>query len=162
MTINYGHEYRKFAREQKEQREFFRSVGMSEQAIAEIEAFDKEEFLRTLAYKRNTQPLEKLNAFGKDDESNSPLFDKFSYELTVTIDTYKPPNRYGWKDEIENPLFIKAIGELSEEQIELITLIVFEERDQGEIADILGITQGAISQRFTTIKKIFQRIFEKT
>ena len=107
MTINYGHEYRKFAREQKKQREYFRSVGMTEEAIAEIEAFDKEEFLRTLAYKRNTQPLETLNAFGKDDESNSPLFDKFSYELTVTIDTYKPPNRYGWKDEIENPLFIK-------------------------------------------------------
>ena len=156
MKINYGHEYRKFAREQKEQREYFRSVGMTEEAIAEIEAFDKEEFLRTLAYKRNTQPLETLNAFEKDDESNSPLYDKFSYELTVTIDTYKPRTRYGWIDEIENPLLLNAIRELTQEQIEIITMLVFDEREQDEIAKILGINQSSVSRRIATIKKFFK------
>lgn len=156
MKINYGHEYRKFAREQKEQREYFRSVGMTEEAIAEIEAFDKEEFLRTLAYKRNTQPLETLNAFDKDDESNSPLYDKFSYELTVTIDTYKPRTRYGWIDEIENPLLLNAIRELTQEQIEIITMLVFDEREQDEIAKILGINQSSVSRRIATIKKFFK------
>jgi len=158
MTINYGHEYRKFAREQKEQREFFRSVGMSEEAIAEIEAFDKEEFLRTLAYKRNTQPLETLNAFDKNDESNSPLYDKFSYELTVTIDNYKPQTRYGWIDEIENPLLLEAIRELTQEQIEIITMLVFDECEQDEIAKKLGINQSSVSRRIATIKKIFKEI----
>lgn len=158
MTINYGHEYRKFAREQKEQREFFRSVGMSEEAIAEIEAFDKEEFLRTLAYRRNTQPLETLNAFGKDDESNSPLFEKFSYELTVTIDTYKPYARYGWIEEIENPLLLKAIKELTEEQIELVTLLFIEGYSNNETAQIMGLSPQATTNRVTRIKKIFKEI----
>ena len=67
-----------------------------------------------------------------------------------------------WIDQIENPKVLEAIRHLTEEQLELLTLLVFEERDQGEIAEILGITQGAISQRFATIKKIFQRIFEET
>lgn len=162
MKLNYGYEYAKFRAEQKKQREYYLSLGMAEEAIAEIEKFDKEEFLSRLRYMEHTQSLSVLNGEGNDDDSTSPLYEKFADRLTVTIDTYKQPNRYGWKDEIENPLFLKAIEELSEEQIELITLIVFEERDQGEIADILGITQGAISQRFATIKKIFQRIFEET
>ena len=157
MKINYGHEYRKFAREQKEQREFFRSAGMSEEALAEIEAYDKEEFLRTLAYKRNTQPLEALNAFGKDDESNSPLFEKFSYELTVTIDTYKPYSRYGWIEEIETPELYAAVVALSSIDKEILTLYAFEGHTQDEIETMLGITQQAISKRINKFKKIFER-----
>ena len=162
MKINYGYEYAKFRAEQKKQREYYLSVGMSEEAIAEIEKFDKQEFLRELAYKRNTIPLDALTPFEKDDESKNPLYDKNFYRLTVSIETDRPQTRNGWIDQIENPKVLEAIRHLTEEQLELLTLLVFEERDQGEIAEILGITQGAISQRFATIKKNFQRIFEET
>ena len=162
MKINYGSEYATFRAEQKKQREYYLSVCMSEEAIAEIEKFDKQEFLRELAYKRNTIPLDALTPFEKDDESKNPLYDKNFYRLTVSIETDRPQTRNGWIDQIENPKVLEAIRHLTEEQLELLTLLVFEERDQGEIAEILGITQGAISQRFATIKKIFQRIFEET
>ena len=109
MKINYGYEYAKFRAEQKKQREYYLSVGMSEEAIAEIEKFDKQEFLRELAYKRNTIPLDALTPFEKDDESKNPLYDKNFYRLTVSIETDRPQTRNGWIDQIENPKVLEAI-----------------------------------------------------
>ena len=156
MKLNYGYEYAKFRAEQKKQREYYLSVGMTEEAIAVIEKFDKEEFLSRLRYMEHTQPLSVLNGDGLDDDSTSPLYEKFYDRLTVTIETYKPRSRYGWIDEIENPRLLDAIRQLTQEQIEIITLLVFDECEQDEIAKIIGINQSSVSRRIATIKKIFK------
>ena len=156
MKLNYGYEYAKFRAEQKKQREFYLSVGMTEEAIDEIEKFDKQEFLRELAYKRNTIPWDLTTPFETDDESKNPLYEKNFYQLTVTIESELPQTRSGWIDQIDNPHLIEAIQKLSEEQIEIVTLLVFDECEQEEIAKILGINQSSVSRRITTIKKIFE------
>ena len=51
---------------------------------------------------------------------------------------------------------------LTPSQKQVLGLLLVDGLQTTEIAEILGITQGAISQRFATIKKIFQRIFEET
>ena len=158
MKLNYGYEYAKFRAEQKKQREYYLSLGMAEEAIAEIEKFDKEEFLRELAHKRNTIAWDLTTPFEKDDESKNPLYERNFYQLTVTIDTYKPQTRYGWIDEIENPLIYKAIQQLSDEQLELITLMAFDDLNQVEIALILGITKQAVNNRLARIQKKFKEI----
>ena len=160
MKLNYGYEYAKFRAEQKKQREYYLSVGMSEETIAEIEEFDKQEFLRELAYKRNTIPWDITTPFETDDESKNPLYERNFYQLTVSIESNLPPTRYGWIEQIENPQMIDAINQLTKEQIEIITLLVFDEREQEEIAKILGINQSSVSRRIATIKKIFKEFLK--
>jgi len=160
MKINYGYEYAKFRAEQKKQREYYLSLGMAEEAIKEIEKFDKEEFLRELAYKRNTIPWDITTPFETDDESKNPLYERNIEKLTVTIDTYCSSERHGWIEEIENPLLLKAIHQLTYDQIELITLLVIEERTNNEAAQIMGLSAQATTNRMTRIKKIFKEILE--
>ncbi len=160
MKLNYGYEYAKFRAEQKKQREYYLSLGMAEEAIAEIEKFDKEEFLSRLRYMEHTQSLSVLNGEGNDDDSTSPLYEKFYDRLTVTIESYKPRTRYGWIDEIENPQLLQAVKNLTNGQIELLTLIAFEDCGKQEASALLGISPSAVSKRLKRIKKKFQGIFE--
>lgn len=159
MTINYGYEYKKFEQEQEEQRIYYLSLGMSEEAIAVIADFDKQEFLRGLAYKRNTIPLDITTPFETDDESKNPLYEKNIEKLTVTIDTYTVKPRYGWVDELENPQLIKIVRQLTESQLELITLVAIEGYKKQQVGLILGISPSAVSKRLGRIRKKFQGNF---
>lgn len=160
MTINYGYEYKKFEKEQEEQKVYYLSLGMSEEAVETIAAFDKEAFLSRLRFMKHTQPLSVLNGDGNDDESTSPLFEKFIDRLSVTIDTYRERDRYGWIEELENPLTIKVVKRLTSDQIELLTLIAIEGYSQKEAGLIIGINQSNVSRRFSKIQKIFDEVFE--
>ena len=57
-------------------------------------------------------------------------------------------------EDIDNPELSRKIKELSEEDIRLITLLVYEKYTQKEVAELLGITQGAVSMRYTKLKKM--------
>lgn len=56
----------------------------------------------------------------------------------------------------------EAIDKLKPAQKEIIMMSYFEGKTQEEIAEILGITQGAVSQRLTTAEKNLKKLFEKT
>ena len=56
----------------------------------------------------------------------------------------------------------EAIDKLKPAQKEIIMMSYFEGKTQQEIAEILGITQGAVSQRLTTAEKNLKKLFEKT
>lgn len=56
----------------------------------------------------------------------------------------------------------EAIDKLKPAQKEIIMMSYFEGKTQEEIAEILGITQGAVSQRLTTVEKNLKKLFEKT
>ena len=84
------------------------------------------------------------------------MLNKFFDELTVTIDSSSEQSRYWWIEEIDNPKLAETIKTLSPEQIELLTLVVIDGYGQTEIAEIMGVSQSAISQRFSTIKKILK------
>lgn len=157
MKTNYGYEYAKFRAEQKKQRENYLSLGMAEEAIEEIEKFDKEEFLRTLAYKRNTISFDLTTPFETNDESKNPLYKRNIDKLTVTIETYRSNDRYEWIEQIENPEMYSVVIALSPIEKEILTLYVFEGLTQEKIKLILGITQQAISKKIKKIKKKFER-----
>lgn len=55
----------------------------------------------------------------------------------------------------------EAIDKLKPAQKEIIMMSYFEGKTQEEIAEILGITQGAVSQRLTTAEKNLKKLFEK-
>ncbi len=157
MSWNNAYERRKFESKQKKQAEEYRSLGMTEEQIMMMYEFDLEQFKSDRRHNEHTQPLQ-VETFGENDadESDNSLLKCFFDELTCTIEDSGECSRYWWIDEINNSGLAKAIKGLSENQIELLTLMVIDGYNQAEIATIMRISQSAISQRISTIKKILK------
>ena len=157
MCWNDGYERRKFEARQKKQAEEYRALGMTEEQIKEMYEFDLEQYKSDRRYHMHTQPFTSSDFDdGEDDDSESTLLNKFFDELTLTIDSRSEQSRYWWIEEIDNTKLAETIKTLSPEQIELLTLVVIDGYGQTEIAEIMGVSQSAISQRSSTIKKILK------
>ena len=128
---------------------------MTEEQIKEMYEFDLEQYKSDRRYHMHTQPFTSSDFDdGENDDSESTLLNKFFDELTLTIDSRREQSRYWWIEEIDDPKLAETVKTLSPEQIELLTLVVIDGYGQTEIAEIMGVSQSAISQRFSTIKKI--------
>ena len=76
--------------------------------------------------------------------------------MTTSIEESGNKSRYWWFEEIDNPDLVRNIKSLSTEQLELLTLVVIDGYGQAEIADLMKVSQSAISQRIATIRKILK------
>lgn len=159
MPWNNGYERALFEKEQKRLAEEYRAAGMTEEDIHIMYLFDLDTFNNNRRHREHTQQFPE-NVFGDVDEGTSPLNDKFLIEMSTTLEQSEYKERYWWIEDIDNPELSRKIKELSEEDIRLITLLVYEKYTQKEVAELLGITQGAVSMRYTKLKKILG-IFQK-
>ena len=157
MSWNNAYEKRKFEEKQKKQAEKYRALGMTEEQIKEMYEFDYAQFKSERRFHMHTQSFEP-DKFDDDEDDNEKLsiVEKFQDVLATTQDDSTDKSRYWWIEEIENPVFTKALKKLSQDQIELLSLIVADGYGQAEMAGILNVSQSAISQRLATIKKIFK------
>ena len=157
MSWNDGYERKMFAKRQKKQAEEYRALGMTEEQIQAMYEFDLEQFKSERRHRMHTQPLQ-VEEFEENDadESDNTLLNEFFDELTCTIETSGDKSRYWWVEEIENPDLVRSIRSLSTEQLELLTLVVIDGYGQVEIAELMKVSQSAISQRLATIKKILK------
>ena len=157
MSWNNAYEKRKFEEKQKKQAEKYRALGMTEEQIKEMYEFDYAQFKSERRFQMHTQSFEP-DKFDADEDDNEKLsiVEKFQDVLATTQDDSADKSRYWWIEEIDNPVFTKALKKLSQEQIELLSLIVADGYGQAEMAGILNVSQSAISQRLATIKKIFK------
>ena len=157
MSWNDGYERKMFAKRQKKQAAEYRALGMTEEQIKEMYEFDLEQFKSERRHRMHTQPLQ-VEEFEENDadESDNTLLNEFFDELTYTIETSGDKSRYWWVEEIDNPVLIRNIKNLSIEQLELLTLVVIDNYGQAEIAELMKVSQSAISQRLATIKKILK------
>ena len=157
MSWNDGYERKMFAKRQKKQAEEYRALGMTEEQIQAMYEFDLEQFKSERRHRMHTQPLQVEEFEETDaDESDNTLLNEFFDELTCTIETSGDKSRYWWVEEIDNPVLIRNIKNLSIEQLELLTLVVIDNYGQAEIAKLMKVSQSAISQRLATIKKILK------
>ena len=157
MSWNDGYERKKFEAKQKKLAEEYRKAGMTEEQIKAMYEYDFEQFKSDRTYRMHTQALQVEEFDELDaDESDNALIKHFENELTTSIEDGEH-SRYWWIEEIENPVFTKALKKLSQEQIELLSLIVADGYGQAEMAGILNVSQSAISQRLATIKKILKK-----
>ena len=108
MAYNYAREKRKFDAEWKRKASWYRKEGMREEDLAEMYRFDLAQFNRDRAYENRRSPLE-----GSCDS------------LCLQPDR-KGTGRYGWLDEISDPDLSIRLRELSEGDLELITLVVVD------------------------------------
>ena len=155
MGKNYAIERAKFERQQRQQAELYRKLGMDEKQIQTMYEFDLATFRSDWRYEKHTQGLA-ASSFGDgtQDESKSALFEKFLVQLSVQPDDGH--SREWWVEEIENPQLARALKGLSKSDLEFITRIVIEKATQMELTEELGISQQAVSKKWRKMKKILK------
>lgn len=153
MSWNDAYERRKFKENQKKQAAEYRALGMTEEQIQAMYEFDLEQFRSDRRFYSHTQPLTASDFVeGKEDESESTLLLKFFDELTVTIDNCGEKSRYWWVDEIGDDDLLSGVKYLTQQQIEILTLIVFENYSQKEAAEKMGIPYRSFKRKIQEIK----------
>lgn len=157
MCWNDGYERRKFEARQKKQAEEYRALGMTEEQIKAMYEFDLEQYKSDRRYYSHAQSFVP-DDFDEDEDDDEKLsiFDKFKDVLTTSIEESGNKSRYWWFEEIDNPDLVRNIKSLSTEQLELLTLVVIDGYGQAEIAELMKVSQSAISQRIATIRKILK------
>jgi RNA polymerase sigma factor (sigma-70 family) len=153
MEWNDGKERSKFEREQRQLRKQYLAAGMSEEQIKEAYEFDLEWYK---SRRREAAHTQKLDVDTGDDECLDLLLSKYIENFSVN-DEYFTSSRYGWIETITNINFIKALNCLTADELELITKLIVDELSQQEIAELLCISQQAISKKIKKIKKIFEK-----
>lgn len=155
MGKSYAIERAKFERQQRQQAEQYRKLGMDEEHIQTMYEFDLATFRSDWRYEKHTQGLA-ASSFGDNtqDDSKSALFEKFLVQLSVKPDDGH--SREWWVEEIENPQLALALKGLSKSDLEFITRIVIEKATQMELSEELGISQQAVSKKWRKMKKILK------
>lgn len=155
MGKNYAIERAKFERQQRQQAELYRKLGMDEEQIQTMYEFDLATFRSDWRYEKHTQGFA-ASSFGDgtQDDSKSALLEKFLALLSVQPDDGH--SREWWVEEIENPQLALALKGLSKSDLEFITRIVIEKATQMELSEELGISQQAVSKKWRKMKKILK------
>ena len=159
MTFNYGAERKKFEKNWAETEVIYRKHGMSESAIREMREYDWDLFKAARIEAIHSQDI----GFQMDEEDDtdmmeSPLLMKFLDQFTSQYDTHGSHNRHWWLEELSDPRFVAALPRLTEDDKELLTLIVVEGYTQEECAVKLHISQRGISYR---MQAVFGKFTEK-
>ena len=154
MSWNNGYERRKFEAWQKKQAEEYRALGMSEEQIQIMYEFDLEQFRSERICRIHTQSFLPED-FDEDEDDNEKLsiFEKFREVLTTSIEDSYCKSRYWWIEEIEDEELAGRVRKLTSEEIEILTLVVFDGYSQVESAKKMGIPYRTFKHKMQKIKK---------
>ena len=120
-------------------------------AIECIKAYDWAWFCSQRVYHNRIQnlPAESFD----ETIGQSTLFQKFSSLSKEPLHEELFYGRLAWVNSIEDPQLYRGLKRLSTYDLELLTLIVFEGYKKSEVAEKLGCSRSAITQRMKKIKK---------
>ena len=149
MSFNNGNERRKLNAKWEQLRVQYREAGMSEEAIQAMYEFDLGVLNSERAYDANTVAV----CDGEDDVDTRKTADLKQYEAAITVtDTYhETKSCFGWIGEIENERLLSALEKLSEDDLKLLTLYVYEGYSTVELSKAYGIAHQNISKRIIKI-----------
>lgn len=152
MAFNYAKEKREFDSEWEKLRSEYETAGMSPGEIEALHRFDWDWFCSRRRFINHTQNLPKERPSGEDSRENSRLIRKFT-ALSVNPEQTLCGSRYSWVEEIEDAVLWSKIRRLSQEDLELLTLLAMEGYTQTEVAQMRGCSQNAVSKKYIRIKK---------
>ena len=149
MSFNNGNERRKLNAKWEQLRVEYREAGMSEEAIQAMYEFDLGVLNSERAYDANTVAV----CDGENDVDARKASDLKQYETATTVtDTYRETkSRFTWIGEIENERLLAALESLSEDDLKLLTLYVYEGYTEIEISKVFNVSQPAIHKRIMKI-----------
>lgn len=155
MGFNYSKEKFIFDREWEKLREQYQKVEMSEKAIQELYEFDWSWFRMRRNYENRVQAMPEENIDEKNAETRSNLFQRFT-SLSTSFNEMELTGRYAWIDTISDDTLFEKLKDLSDDELELLTLLAIEGYTQREIARKMHCSQNAISKRLIKIKRILK------
>ena len=155
MGFNYSIEKFIFDKEWEKLREQYQKVGMNEKAIQELYEFDWSWFRMRRNYENRVQAMPEEEINEQNAETRSNLFQRFA-SLSTSFDEMELSGRYAWIDTISDYALSRKLRDLSDHELELLTLLALEGYTQREIARKMHCSQNAISKRLIKIKRILK------
>ena len=150
MGFNYGLEKKNFDSQWAVTRKQYEDAGMSREAIQAMYDYDCSVFNATRAYQNHTQEIA-APSFEQSEESYSPLMNKYQEAISVTDHYCETNSRFAWIGEIEDENLLSALEKLSDEDLELLTLYIYEGYSTVELSKAYGIAHQNISKRIIKI-----------
>lgn len=164
MGFNYGKERYRTEKEFARFAKTCREAGMPEGAIAEMYRYDREALNSDRRYYAHTQPFDDAVFSCGDDEGyeegRSPLYKNCLEQCSVQLEIHYS-GRYGWLEDIDTPALILWLKALSDNDLELLTSIVFDGRNQSEVAREWHRSEAAISKRMKRLRKSLEKLFSE-
>ncbi len=152
MGFNYAREKKKFDAEWKKTAAWYKSEGMSDEDIEKMHQFDWDQFCQQRSYENRTEPLPDDYY---DGTNGSTLFQKFE-PLTVTMDRELFQNRYDWVEQIDDADLARKLKSLSAMELEMLTMIAFEQYSQQEAARRMSMPYRTFKYRLKKLKKFLK------
>ena len=150
MGFNYGLEKKNFDSQWTMTRKQYEDAGMSSEAIQAMYDYDWSVFNANRSYQNHTQEMA-APSFEQSEESYSPLMNKYQEAVSVT-DTYRETkSRFTWIGEIEDENLLSALEKLSDDDLEILTLYIYEGYSTVELSKAYGIAHQNISKRIIKI-----------
>ena len=150
MGFNYGLEKKNFDSQWAMTRKQYEDAGMSSEAIHAMYDYDWSVFNANRSYQNHTQEMA-APSFEQSEESYSPLMDKYQKAISVTDHYCETKNCFTWIGEIENERLLAALENLSEDDLKLLTLYVYEGYNESEISKAFNVSQPSIHKRIMKI-----------
>lgn len=150
MGFNYGLEKKNFDSQWAMTRKQYEDAGMSSEAIQAMYDYDWSVFNANRSYQNHTQEMA-APSFEQSEESYSPLMDKYREAISVTDTYHKTKSRFGWIGEIEDERLLSALENLSDEDLELVTLYIYKGYSMVELSKACGVAHQNISKRIIKI-----------
>ena len=158
MGFNYGLEKKNFDRQWAIMRKQYEDAGMTIEVIQAMYEYDWSVFNAARSYQNHTQEIA-APSFEQGEEAYSPLMNKYQEAISITEHYRETKSRFTWIGEIEDERLLSALENLSDADLELITLYAYEEYDTVEISKVFCTTKQNISKkirRITNFIKNFQ------
>lgn len=156
MGFYYAKEKKNFELQWKSLRKQYEAAGMSQEAIQAMYEYDRSVFNGGRAYLNHTQDIA-MPSFDNTAESYSPLLKKYQDSISVTESYHETKSRFSWIGKIENEELLSALENLSDADLKLLTLYVYEGYTVTEISKVLGVSQPTISIKIKRITNFLKK-----
>lgn len=150
MGFNYGLEKKNFDSQWAMTRKQYEDAGMSSEAIQAMYDYDWSVFNANRSYQNHTQEIA-APSFEQSEESYSPLMNKYQEAISVTDTYHETKSRFAWIGEIEDENLLSALEKLSDDDLEILTLYIYEGYSTVELSKVYGIAHQNISKRIVKI-----------
>ncbi|CUN86546.1 RNA polymerase sigma factor%2C sigma-70 family [Faecalibacterium prausnitzii] len=151
MNYNSGNARRIFYTKWDKLREEYRAAGMTEDAIQKMYEYDLAVFNDDRAHHRYDVEIPTA-----DDSENQSNYVEYERATTVTDTYHETKTRFAWVGEIENTRLQSALEDLSEDDLLLVSMYVYEGYDTVEISKVFGTTKQNISKKIRRISKFIK------
>ena len=150
MGFNYGLEKKNFDSQWAMTRKQYEDAGMSSEAIQAMYDYDWSVFNANRSYQNHTQEMA-APSFEQSEESYSPLMNKYQEAISVTDTYHETKSRFAWIGEIEDENLLSALEKLSDDDLEILTLYIYEGYSTVELSKVYDIAHQNISKRIVKI-----------